>query len=289
MKLLLALGLGLYSVATIATLLSHHMFQWVIGDFLICALMALAFMTVIFFIGRYIRRYDLVDAAWGSVFIVIAVTSFFLQPGTKFELDIQSLVTLLVIIWGGRLTYHILRRIKATDKEDPRYVELRREWKGNLAFNIFTRIYVLQAVMALLISIPVIHINLFADNRVDIAAWVGLVVWIVGFYFEATGDAQLRRFISVPANKGKLMNKGLWKYSRHPNYFGELTQWWGIFIICLSTQFGWVGVIGPVIISYLIIFVSGIPLNEKRFEGRSGWKEYKQRTSKLIPFPPRKA
>lgn len=277
----------LYAVAAVATLLREGMFQWVIGDFALCGVVAVVFMSLVFLVARAIGRYDLVDAAWGSSFVIIALTSFFLQPGEKMELDLQALVTALVVVWGGRLTWHILRRIKHTDSEDPRYVALRKTWRGSVAFNVYTRIYLMQAILALLICIPVIHINLFADNGITGLAWAGVVVWLIGFLFESVGDTQLRNFVGQPANKGKIMNRGLWRYSRHPNYFGELTQWWGIFLMSLTTPFGWIGIIGPVLISYLILFVSGIPLNEKRFEGRPGWKAYKERTNALIPWSPR--
>lgn len=287
MALFITVFFVLWATGAIATLLREGMFPWVISEFLLCGLVAVVFMSVMFLAARKIGRYDLVDAAWGMSFISVALTSFLLQPGEWLEPDLQLLVTVLVIVWGGRLSWHILRRIQRTTEEDPRYVELRKTWRGNVAANIYIRIYLLQAVLALLICVPVIHINLFADNGITPLAWVGVAVWAVGFFFEAVGDRQLRDFVSRPANKGKIMDRGLWRYTRHPNYFGELTQWWGIFLMCLTTPFGFVGIIGPVLISYLILYVSGIPLNEKRFEGRPGWARYKARTSGLIPLPPR--
>lgn len=277
----------LWATGAIATLLREEMFPWVISEFLVCGFVAVVFMSAMFLAARKIGRYDLVDAAWGMSFISVALTSFFLQPSEWLEPDLQLLVTALVIVWGGRLSWHILRRIRRTTEEDPRYVELRKTWRGNVAVNVYIRIYLLQAVLALLICVPVIHINLFADNGITPLAWAGVAVWAVGFVFEAVGDRQLRDFVSQPANKGKIMDRGLWRFTRHPNYFGELTQWWGIFLMCLTTPFGFVGIISPVLISYLILYVSGIPLNEKRFEGRLGWAQYKARTSGLIPLPPR--
>lgn len=277
----------LYAVAALTTMLRQESFAWIAQSVGVCFIMAVVFMSSVFLVARAVKRYDLVDAAWGSVFIVIAITAFVLQPGEKQLFDLSTLVTLLVMLWGGRLTWHILRRIRNTKTEDPRYVELRKSWNGNVAANVYVRIYLLQAVLALLICVPVLHINLFAGQGVPALSWIGVAVWLIGYAFEVIGDAQLRRFISQPKNKGHLMTKGLWRYSRHPNYFGELTQWWGIFFICLTVPLGWVGIIGPVLISYLILYVSGIPLNEKRFEGRSGWKEYKARTSALIPLRPR--
>jgi steroid 5-alpha reductase family enzyme len=111
---------------------------------------------------------------------------------------------------------------------------------------------------------------------------------VVGFLFESIGDKQLSQFIKKPENKGRLMTEGLWKYSRHPNYFGEITQWWGIWIIILSASNGLLGVIGPITISFLILFVSGIPLLEKKYKGREDFEEYKKKTSILLPLPPKK-
>jgi len=117
---------------------------------------------------------------------------------------------------------------------------------------------------------------------------VGLLLWLTGFYFESVGDWQIDRFIRNEANRGKIIQEGLWRYSRHPNYFGEITMWWAIFIIALGSPYGVFGVIGPVIITFLIVFVSGIPLAEKAIESMPGIEDYKRKTSVLIPLPPRK-
>ena len=112
----------------------------------------------------------------------------------------------------------------------------------------------------------------------------GLIVWMVGFVFETVGDLQLEAFVAH--NPGKLMTKGLWKYSRHPNYFGEMTQWVGIGVMALSVDYGWVSLIGPFVITYLLLFVSGIPPAERRSSKRPGWDDYKRRTSAVVPLPP---
>jgi len=258
-----------------------------IETFLVSGGSAILFMSVMFVIARHFRRYDLVDAAWGWVFIVIAMCSFALQPGVLMQFDIQSLAVLLVAIWGVRLSWHILRRIIATDVEDHRYVELRNKWRGNVAINTYIRIYLVQSILALLILVPVVFINSSPDYDIGVWAVVGVIIWCAGFIVEAVGDTQLRAFTRSNHKSGSLMKTGLWKYSRHPNYFGELTQWWGIFVIALAVPFGWLTIIGPILITYLICFVSGIPLAEKRLSGRSGWYEYKKRTSTLIPLPRR--
>jgi steroid 5-alpha reductase family enzyme len=130
-------------------------------------------------------------------------------------------------------------------------------------------------------------INHSVSNAFGIIEIAGFLVWGFGFYFESTGDRQLKEFISNPENKGKIMNKGLWQYSRHPNYFGEVTQWWGIFIIALSIPGSSFTIIGPLTITILILFVSGIPLLEKKYAGRPDFEEYKKRTSVFVPLPPR--
>jgi steroid 5-alpha reductase family enzyme len=283
--------LSFHLTIMISTLQRTNLLQWWGYKVAICFGVVVALMTVAFAIAKIIKRYDVVDAAWGLAFIAVATTSYLLQYGRVDQFDTQAVVTGLVIIWGLRLSWHIGRRIRASSAEDPRYVELRKGWRGNETLNMFVRVYLVQAVLALVISMPVIHINLFSDAFVQTTwnnwTFAGIAVWAVGFLIESRADAQLRKFVRNPANSGTIMDRGLWRFSRHPNYFGELAQWWGIFIICLGTPVGWFGLIGPVVLTYLILFVSGIPLMEKRFEGRKGWAEYKASTSAIIPLPHR--
>ncbi len=275
----------LYSVVACIVLVQGGKLTLILTHWAFCLVAAFIFMSFVFFIGSKLKRYDVIDAAWGLVFIVIALTNYLLVFDEV--ISVSSLVLLLIAVWGLRLSWHIAARIRVTDHEDPRYVALRKNWTGNVVTNMFFRVYMVQALLALVISIPVIYIQLFSDTSWGLWAVIGVIVWLVGFVFEVVGDRQLRQFIVKPQNKGKIMQNGLWKYSRHPNYFGEITQWWGIFIIATGIPFGWVTVIGPVVITILILFVSGIPLNEARFEGRLGWKGYKERTSVLLPLPPR--
>lgn len=256
----------------------------------LCALVLLTvivFMTILFVLSRLLKRTDVVDAAWGPAFVIAALAAFTLNPyQVGFGWNVQTLVTLLVTIWAARLGLIITRRL-LTQSEDKRYVELRKHWKGSVILNTYARVFLLQAILATLISSAVIHVNL--SEATDISTWAigGLVVWMIGFFFETASDYQLRRHIANPANKGKLMTGGLWKYTRHPNYFGEATMWWGIFLIALSTPYGWLTLVTPVIITYLLLFVSGVPMTEKSFEGRPGWADYKRRTSMFLPLPPK--
>lgn len=263
-------------------------FREAVLTFTVVLLCVVGFMAAMFAVSRFLKRTDVVDAAWGPAFVVAAGSAFI---SNRFELspgfNVQTLVTVLVIIWALRLGYAIGRRL-LTKPEDRRYVNLRRQWKGNEPLNTFVRIFLVQAVLATVISGAVIHVNLSPAAQLGAFAYIGGVIWLVGFFFEAVGDWQLKRHLAEPRNKGKLMTAGLWQYTRHPNYFGEATMWWGIFIVALQTPYGWLGIITPVVITYLLLFVSGVPMTEKTFEGRPGWKAYQKRTSKFFPLPPNK-
>ena len=241
----------------------------------------LGYMIFWFIISVIKKRNDVADIAWGLGFILMAWLSFYLS-GFSYK---ALLVNILVTVWGARLAWHIYNRNK-NKPEDARYMEWRKTWK-NFYLRSFLQIFLLQGTLLFLISLPVIFINHSVMTGFDAFEIVGIVVWVIGFYFESTGDRQLREFISDPANKGKLMDKGLWRYSRHPNYFGEVTQWWGIFLIALSIPGSIFTVIGPLTITTLILFVSGVPLLEKKYAGRPDFEEYKKRTSVFIPLPPR--
>jgi steroid 5-alpha reductase family enzyme len=146
----------------------------------------------------------------------------------------------------------------------------------------------LQGLLLFLIVLPVLFINKNSGPEIGWLDFVGLIVWMVGFYFEVVGDAQLKKFIKNPKNKGKIITTGLWSYTRHPNYFGEVLLWWGIWLISLSVSGGWLTVIGPIIITFLILKVSGIPMLEKQMEKKPGFAQYKKRVSVFLPMPPKK-
>ncbi len=269
----------LYIGLCIATLLQKDMWDIVMPNVLMCLLFACCFMTGLFVVANRLKRYDMVDVGWGLCFMVIAATSYVLGEGGW----VQGVVTGLVAVWGSRLAWHIGRRIRRTAHEDERYVELRKNWRGNLALNTFLRVYLVQALLALLVCVPVMHVNLTRNTDWSLLASLGLVVWLAGFLCEAVADRQLASFLANPKNKGKLMSEGLWKNARYPNYFGEITMWWGIALIALGTPYGWVALGGAALITYLIVYISGIPLKEARLRKREGWKEYVASTRLLLP------
>ena len=142
----------------------------------------------------------------------------------------------------------------------------------------------LQGLLLVLVSMPILVIMTFATESFSIVAALGLIIWMIGFVFETIGDRQLRNFLQKPENTGRIMTTGLWAYTRHPNYFGEIVQWWGIGIIALSCNYGLVGLIGPFVITFLIVKVSGVPLLEQKYANNPEYQAYKKRTPMLIPL-----
>lgn len=263
--------------------MTQTLFQLLLGSFAAAAV----FMSAMFFIAKKMQRYDLVDVAWGLCFIIIAAFGLAMRPDDQSSTWLSWLVTLMVAAWGVRLSGHILARFVRTQQEDQRYVELRQKWRdGHLSLQVFFRIFMVQAALASLISIPVIVIISHTSITSLPLIYLGVAIWIVGFIVEAVADYQLQQFLRG-GDAGRLMSDGLWKFSRHPNYFGELAQWWGIGIMSLGVSYGALGLVGPLLITYLIVYVSGIPLSEKRLRQKPGWSQYAQKTSLLIPLPPK--
>lgn len=249
--------------------------------YLTLALLVFIYMTFWFAISIIKKRNDVADFAWGLGFVVVSWVSFLISgPSLK-----ALVVNILISIWGVRLARHIYRR-NSKKPEDKRYAKWRVEWK-NFYLRSFLQVFLLQGLFLFLISLPVLYIN-YSRGIIGPIFILGVIIWTFGFYFESTADKQLSSFISEPKNKGKIMDQGLWKYSRHPNYFGEVTQWWGVFVMALSDKGSLWTIIGPITITTLILFVSGIPLLEKKRENDPAFQEYKKKTSVFIPLPPKK-
>ena len=251
--------------------------------FFTLACVLLFYMTMWFIVSLIKKRNDVADVAWGLGFVLMTWSSLLLSDsvGTR-----GVLVLILVSIWGLRLAWHIHSRNKGKE-EDYRYKAWREEWGKWFYIRSYLQVYLLQGILLFLIVTPVLLINKTAGPPLGLLDSLGVLVWLVGFYFEALGDAQLRMFIKNPENKGRLMQGGLWAYTRHPNYFGEVTQWWGLWIIALSVPYGIFGIIGPITITFFILKVSGVPLLEKKMELNPDFAAYKKRVSVFIPLPPR--
>lgn len=254
------------------------------SSFFDAAISILVFMTLGFIISIIRKRNDVADILWGWGFILVALVTL-LVDSHLYERNV--LVVSLVLLWGLRLSIHIYLRNRHK-AEDHRYEQMKAKWKGNFYLKSYLNVFLLQGFLLLLISIPVIFVNTFSGSGLTVLDVIGVAVWLFGFYFETTGDYQLSKFMKNPHNKGHVMQSGLWKYTRHPNYFGEVTQWWGVFLLTLSLPYGFLTIIGPLIITTLILKVSGVPLLEKKYAGNPEFEEYKKRTSVFIPFPVRK-
>ncbi len=263
------------------------------GDVLIntgfALLVAILSMTSVFVAAKRADRYDVIDVAWGVVFIAILVVTYVGYSRIDFG-STQFLVGALVAVWALRLTMHLQRRWGKLDGEDRRYAALRKGYAkkpGGVGANMYVRVYLVQAVLAVAVSFPVIAVASVTPHPIGWVAAVGAAMWLAGFAFEAIGDWQLARHRRT-AKKGTLMTTGLWRFTRHPNYFGEAVQWWGIFVVAASVAPWWLAVVGPVTVTVLLLFVSGVPITEKLLEGRPGWAEYKRRTSAFLPMLPKK-
>lgn len=239
------------------------------------------YMSLWFVVSLVKKRNDVADVAWGLGFVLVTWVSFFLSDDSGAR---GLLASLLVSVWGVRLAWHIHTRNKGKT-EDYRYLAWRKEWGKWFYIRSYAQVYLLQGTLLFLIVIPVLFINKDVGASLGLLDFVGVAVWLLGFYFEVVGDAQLARFIKDPTNKGKLMQSGLWAYTRHPNYFGEVTQWWGIWLIALSVPNGLLAIVGPLTITVLIVKVSGIPMLEKKMAEHPDFAEYKRTVSAFIPLP----
>jgi len=251
------------------------------NTYLVLAIVLFVYMTLWFVISIFKKRNDIADIAWGLGFVLIAWSSFLF--GSQ---DLKGvLVNVLVTVWGLRLALHIYKRNR-NKPEDSRYVEWRNQWK-NFYLRSYLQVFLLQGLFLFMIVQPVILVNLSEKSSFGALEILGILVWFIGLFFEAVADHQLKVFISDPSNKGQVMDRGLWKFSRHPNYFGEVVMWWGLFLVALPSANGLLTIIGPITITFLILFVSGVPLLEKKYAGRPNYEEYKRKTSMFIPLPPK--
>lgn len=252
-----------------------------------CAVLVAVYMTAWFVVALVKKDNSVADIAWGLGFVLVAGVTLArgADPAAR-----SVLASSFVFIWGIRLALHILLRNRKRG-EDPRYAAWRAKWGRWFVVRSYLQVFLLQGLFLLIISSAVILINTsvsVSPHPLGLLDLAGTVVWVVGFLFEAAGDAQLAHFKRDPENRGKIMNRGLWKYTRHPNYFGESLMWWGIFLLALSLPYGWTAVASPVLITFLLVRVSGIPMLEKKYAGNAEFQAYARRTSAFVPWPPKK-
>ena len=236
---------------------------------------------------RSLRTADcgIVDLYWGFGFAVIAWIEFALLPVGGARLLLLGLVTL----WSVRLGLHLVRRHVGSHGEDPRYARMREGGGPNWPARSFWWIFMLQALVMWLIAAPLHLVFTAAESPAAMGPVVlGTLVFAVGFTIEGLADAAIARFRSDPTNRGRLLTAGLFAWSRHPNYFGEATLWWGLGLIAFGISGWWLCFAGPALLTLLLVKVSGVPPLEEHLASRPGYEEWIARTSAFVPLPPRR-
>lgn len=256
------------------------------GTAMIAAALAIvALMLTTWIVSVMIKNASIVDIVWGLGFVVVAWTVRLTVDGDTTR---QNLLVVLVTLWGLRLALHLAKR-NIGHGEDFRYVLMRRKHGARFPLVSLYTVFAFQGALMWVVSLPVQLGQADDGAPVGPLAVIGAAAWVVGFVFEAVGDAQLAGFKKDPANAGKVMDRGLWSLTRHPNYFGDAVQWWGIGIVAAEAGTAAIGLIGPVVMTFLLTRVSGVPMLEHSMaKRRPGYEDYVRRTSAFVPRPPRR-
>lgn len=242
-------------------------------------------MLLLWGISLSIKNSSIVDIFWGTGFVITGWVYFLLAP--EGLLIRKLLISLLTTIWGLRLSLHILKRNWGKE-EDFRYQAWRKEAGAAWWWRSYFKVFFLQGILMWIISIPLLAAQFLRGSPYLTALDIlGVLVWGVGFFFEAVGDLQLARFKADPTNKGRVMERGVWRYTRHPNYFGDAAQWWGYYLVAISAG-GWWTIFSPILMTLFLLRVSGVTLLEKTLATRPGYEAYIRNTSAFIPWFPRK-
>jgi steroid 5-alpha reductase family enzyme len=230
------------------------------------------------------RNNGLADTAWGLGFMLVAALNLCLAPAVTAR---QITVTVLVAIWALRLARHVHARNRGKP-EDFRYAEMRRKWGKAAPVKSVTNVFGLQGLLLFVIAWPIVLVNARPRADFGIVEISGVLVWLLGFAMEAVSDRQLAVFIREGKSpENPVMTEGLWKYSRHPNYFGEALLWWGVFLLAARLPGGWTAAVSPLLIGFLLRFVSGVPLLEKKYADLPAYRKYAERTNVFFPAPPK--
>jgi steroid 5-alpha reductase family enzyme len=254
----------------------------------VTALVVAALMLATFLYAMRTRVHAIVDTVWGLGFVVIALVSFLLSSGSGVT-GRRVLVLLLTAVWGLRLSAHIYLR-NLGQGEDKRYASLLRRNTGSLAGFVLRHIYWMQGRAMWFVSLP-LQVAMYEHAALSVVSWLGVAVWAVGFGFEAVGDWQLRRWRADPAHAGQVLDRGLWRYTRHPNYFGDAMAWFGLWLLACSHWLGVLTVVAPVFMTNMLVRHTGKRLLEKHMARSKGaaYADYVRRTSGFVPWPPRRA
>lgn len=249
------------------------------------ALILFMYMSGMFVIGMRTQDNSLVDIAYGPAFVVVSWGCWLTAGGMVHHFRPLLLLT-LVTLWGARLGLHIGWRHRGRG-EDFRYRAFREAWGHTFVWRSFLQIYLLQGAVVLVVALPILLTIASPGAGMLLTDMLGVLLFAVGFLFEAVGDWQLARFKENPAHRGRIIETGLWRYTRHPNYFGEAVLWWGIFCIGLGSPFGLWGLLSPLTIGFLLLKVSGIPMLEAKYNDNPQFQAYKARTNAFFPWWPK--
>jgi steroid 5-alpha reductase family enzyme len=255
-----------------------------INVYLAVGIIILALMALVWLLSLALRNSSIVDIFWGFGFVITVWASFLLAPSAPGPRS--WLLAAIASVWGLRLTIHILRR-NWGEEEDFRYRAWREEAGAAWWWRSFFKVFLLQGFLMWLIAAPLIAVQVSSPAAITWLDSAGLVVWLIGFAFETLGDAQLERFKANPANRGQLLTSGVWRYSRHPNYFGDAAQWWGFYLVAAAAGRWWTA-FGPLLMTFLLLRVSGVAMLEKSMkQTKPGFEAYARTTSAFVPWFPR--
>lgn len=243
------------------------------------------FVTALFFISIFFRRNDIADIAWGIGIFIVALLSYRAAGEAS---SLLWLMTVLAALWALRLSLRIFIR-NVRKQEDYRYKKWRNEWGDWFYARSYLQVYLLQGFLMIVVGFSFVHASVYGNGAMlNSWAFFGLLVWLIGFTFETVGDWQLDQFLATKPAEGTILSSGLWKYTRHPNYFGEVAMWWGIWLMVATLPYSFIALVSPLTITFLILKVSGIPMLESKYENNPAFQAYKERTSAFLPLPPKK-
>ncbi len=245
----------------------------------------LATLTLVWLLSLRLRDASIVDICWGLGFVLVAWLYCLLSPTMSPR---SWLVAVLVTLWGARLSLHIFRRNHGR-AEDPRYRAMRASHGQAFWWRSLFTVFWLQAAILWFVALPLlVAVRATSPAALTAVDGLGVLLFAIGFGFEVVGDSQLARFAAHPANRGKVLDRGLWRYTRHPNYFGDATLWWGLYAIAAATPGGWLTVLSPALMSFLLMRVSGVTLLEEGLQAsKPGYRAYIARTPAFFPWFPR--
>jgi steroid 5-alpha reductase family enzyme len=256
----------------------------IMNPYIIIGIVLWLYLSIVWLIAQIIKNNSIIDIVYGSTYVVASIFALIFGAPIDFR---SILLVILVSIWGMRLSIYIFIRNHG-QPEDFRYQEFRKNWGTHQALFAYFKVFILQGAIVYIICFPILYTNFTDGPTFQITDIIGTAIWILGFFFESLGDAQLRNFKKDPSNKGRVMNQGLWRYTRHPNYFGEATMWWGIYVIVSSIPNGIWMFFSPLLITTLLLKVSGVSLLEKKYKGSPEYIDYQKSTSSFIPWFPKK-